>query len=177
MNDKTKEALNSYSEYGVKSEIDVADPHRLVQMLFDGALKRINMAKVAMNAKEIEKKGNLIGEVISIVGGLKDTLNMDEGGEVAENLAALYEYIENRLTMANAMNSIGILDEVAELLASVKDGWDGINRPAGVTEEVAEKLAVAEIITEEKKAAEIIPPKLTKPLSSRSNRALKAYGR
>jgi len=177
MNDKTKEALNSYSEYGVKSEIDVADPHRLVQMLFDGALKRINLAKVAMKAKQIEKKGNLIGEVTSIIGGLKDTLNMEAGGEVAQNLASLYDYIENRLVMANASNSIGILDEVGELLLDVKEGWDGINRPAGVTEEVAEKLAVAEVIAEEKKAAEIIPPKLTKPLSSRSNRALKAYGR
>jgi len=177
MNDNVKAALNSYSEYGVNSEIDVADPHRLVQMLFDGALKRIKIAKVAMNAKEIEKKGNLIGEVISIIGGLKDTLNMEAGGEVAENLASLYDYIENRLIMANATNSIGMLDEIIELLTDIKQGWDGINRPAGVTEEVAEKLAVAEVIAEEKKAAEIIPPKLTKPLSSRSNRALKAYGR
>ena len=165
MSAKMNSALNSYSDYGYNSEIEYADPHRLIQMLFEGALKRIASAKGAMQRKEIAEKGKLIGQTIEIVGGLSASLDKEKGGDIASNLSALYEYIGRQLLVANLENSEEILDEVSGLLGDVKLAWDAINAPSLEVEKPVEH--VDSHVTTANKAAP--------PVNARANKALKAY--
>lgn len=119
-------AMRQYQQVSVHSGIMDASPHRLVQMLMEGALEKIALAKGYMVNDEIANKGENISKAIAIVGGLKTSLNYDSGGEIAENLSNLYDYMANRLVIANLRNDKSILDEVASLMADIKMGWDGI---------------------------------------------------
>jgi flagellar secretion chaperone FliS len=122
--------LQQYQRINTQTSITDADPHKLIQLLYNGALERINMAKSRMQAKDYEGKGRLISKAIEIVGGLREFLDMEKGGDLAQRLASLYEYMERTLFEANAQNDIAKLDEVADLLRSIKDGWDGIREEA-----------------------------------------------
>ncbi len=120
----SRNALNSYKA-GVVTEVEEASPHRLIQLLFEGALQRIAVAKGLIQRREIEEKGNNISRAITIVGGLRASLDMSQG-EIAQNLDNLYEYIERRLLEANLKNDELILDEVSSLLRDIKVSWDAI---------------------------------------------------
>ncbi|MCK2150044.1 MULTISPECIES: flagellar export chaperone FliS [Marinobacter] len=122
--------LQAYQRVNTQTSITDADPHKLIQLLYNGALERINMAKARMQAKDFEGKGKLITKAIEIIGGLRGFLDFDKGGDLAERLAGLYEYMERTLFEANAKNDPAKLDEVAELLRSIKEGWDGIREEA-----------------------------------------------
>lgn len=119
-------ALNQYRNVGVQSSLTDASPHRLIQMLLEGALERIHSAKGSLERRDIAGKCSLISSAISIVGGLRASLDMEAGGEIAANLDALYEYMSRRLLEANAENDGAILDEVSKLLLEIKMGWDAI---------------------------------------------------
>lgn len=122
-----QQALNEYRNGGVLAEANGgADPHRLVQMLFEGALERIAVARGAMQGGNVALKGERISRTIDILEGLRVHLDLDKGGQMASNLEALYDYMQRRLTEANLRNDVAILDEVAGLLREVKAGWDGI---------------------------------------------------
>lgn len=118
--------LQQYQRINTQTSITDADPHKLIQLLYNGALERINMAKARMQARDYEGKGKLISKTIEIIGGLRSFLDFDQGGELAIQLESLYDYMERTLLEASARNSVEKLDEVASLLRSVKDGWDGI---------------------------------------------------
>ncbi|MGK9064025.1 flagellar export chaperone FliS [Stutzerimonas chloritidismutans] len=119
-------AMKQYQQVGVNAQVTEADPHRLIQMLMQGGLDRIAQAKGAMERKELAEKGELIGKAINIIGGLRDVLDKAAGGELADNLDRLYEYMTTRLFEASRHNDVDRLDEVSGLLAEVKSGWDGI---------------------------------------------------
>lgn len=125
-----------YSQVDRYTGVIEADSHQLVQMLLEGALGRIAVAKGLISHHETAKKGEAIGKVISIIGGLRSSLDMDAGGDIATNLDNLYEYMERQLVRANLENSIDILDEVASLLREIKTGWESIrsNAKAAVPE-------------------------------------------
>src|SRR5690625_5863523 len=95
-------AAQNYSSVKVQSSVTDASPHRLVQMLFEGALERIAQAKGAMARNEIARKGATLNKAINIVGGLSGSLNDSAGEELAANLDALYDDIMRRLVQANA---------------------------------------------------------------------------
>lgn len=118
--------LKAYQQVNTQTSITDADPHRLIQLLYNGALERINMAKARMQAKDFEGKGKLISKAIEIIGGLRNFLDFEKGGELSARLEGLYDYMERTLFEANAKNDIAKLDEVASLLHAVKEGWDGI---------------------------------------------------
>jgi flagellar protein FliS len=103
-----------------------ASPHHLIQMLMEGALEKIALAKGSMANNEIASKGENISKGIAIIGGLKSSLNIELGGALAENLSNLYDYMANRLVVANLRNDESILDEVASLMVEIKMGWDGM---------------------------------------------------
>jgi len=119
-------AMQQYRQNHIQGGVETASPHRLVQMLMEGALEKIMTAKSYMENKDIAKKGETISWAISIIDGLRSCLNGDAGGEVAQELFALYSYMEARLLEANMKNDQAILDEVAQLLIQVKSGWDNI---------------------------------------------------
>ncbi|OZG73770.1 flagellar export chaperone FliS [Hahella sp. CCB-MM4] len=129
-------ALNQYQSVNRQTSIVDADAHKLIQLLLDGALERISMAKAQIQLKNIEGKNRLINKAVEIIGGLREFLDKEKGGELAERLDALYEYMEYRLFQANLRNDLEALDEVARLLKEVKGGWDGIR------EEVLEQALV-----------------------------------
>ncbi len=118
--------LKQYQSTKTQSGVVGASPHRLIQMLFEGALEKIAIAKGFMDRKNIEQKGKHISWAIRIIGGLQNSLNMDIGSDLSKNLDNLYEYMTVTLVEANAENSIEKLDEVTRLLTNIKEGWDGI---------------------------------------------------
>jgi flagellar secretion chaperone FliS len=122
--------LQAYQRVNAQTSITDADPHRLIQLLYNGALERINMAKARMQAKDFEGKGKLISKAIEIIGGLRGFLDFEKGGDLALRLESLYDYMEQTLFEANRHNDLKKLDEVADLLRSIKDGWDGIREEA-----------------------------------------------
>jgi flagellar protein FliS len=103
-----------------------ASPHQLVQMLMEGVLERVARAKESLARNEIAMKGQSIGGAINIVMGLQESLNKDVGGEIAENLNSIYDYMVRRLVDANVQNDENILDEVSGLMIEIKKGWDAI---------------------------------------------------
>ncbi|MHB8823172.1 MAG: flagellar export chaperone FliS [Pseudomonadaceae bacterium] len=119
-------AMRQYQQVGVKAQVTEADPHRLIQMLMQGGLDRIAQARGAMEREAYAEKGVLIGKAINIIGGLRDVLDKEAGGELATNLERLYEYMTMRLFEASRHNDVSKLDEVAKLLGEIKSGWDGI---------------------------------------------------
>lgn len=121
-----RNAPGQYSKMAVQTGIESASPHRLIQMLMEGALEKLARAKGFMQRNEIRAKGQQIGWAISIIEGLKASLNKAEGGEIAQNLEDLYIYMEQRLIIASRENDPAILDEVIALMRQIKEGWDGI---------------------------------------------------
>lgn len=120
-------ALRQYQKIGAQAQTSEASPHRLVQMLMEGGLDRIAQAKGAMSRRDIAAKGILIGKAIDIIGGLREGLDLENYGTPAlRNQDNLYDYMQKRLTEANAKNDAMILDEVTDLLITVKEGWDAI---------------------------------------------------
>ena len=128
-------ALKEYTKVNVQTGTESASPHRLIQMLIDGALGKIAKAKGHMKSNAIVEKGEDISMAISIIGGLRDSLDHKKGGSIAENLDSLYEYMTYRLMESNLKNDISIVDEVHGLLMEIKVAWDGIATHPQVTGE------------------------------------------
>ncbi len=123
------QGIKEYQSVGTQTSIVDADPHRLVQLLFEGATARIASAKGHIERKEFDKKSNQINSAINIIGGLQESLNFD-AGELAYNLERLYDYMICRLFESNIRNDIGMLDEVSALLLQIKSAWDEIRDQA-----------------------------------------------
>ena len=114
----------TYAKVGVDVAVETSDPHRLVMMLFDAAVAAVSMARIHMTANEIPQKGAAISKAIDLItNGLAASLDVEAGGELAERLAALYDYMAQRLLFANLKNSMAALDEVSELLSSLRNAW------------------------------------------------------
>ena len=122
----TRNHVSEYSQVKNYTGITDANPHQLVAMLLEGAMGKLSIVKGMLTRGETTRKGEIIGQVIAIIGGLRSSLDMDAGGELAENLDNLYEYMERRLVRANLKNDMEIVDEVALLLREIKAGWDSI---------------------------------------------------
>jgi len=123
---QTRGAVKQYTEVRAHSSVEGVTPHRLIQLLMEGALEKINFAKGHMQRNEIEGKAEHIDWALSILEGLQISLDMDKGGAIAQNLDDLYDYMQRRLILANSENDVTILEEVITLLTNVKEGWDGI---------------------------------------------------
>ncbi|MEG0860220.1 MAG: flagellar export chaperone FliS [Pseudomonas sp.] len=119
-------ALRQYQKVNGVAQTSEASPHRLVQMLMQGGLDRIAQAKGAMARNDIAQRGILIGKAIGIVGGLREGLDLDNHADTLADLDNLYAYMSKRLVEANVKNDPEILNEVARLLITVKEGWDAI---------------------------------------------------
>lgn len=121
-----RRAVQAYGTTAVHAGVEEASPHRLVQMLMEGALEKIAIAYGQMQHGHVAEKGENIGWAISIIEGMRASLDMDAGGEIALNLSELYDYMVRRLLEANARNDLKLLEEVMGLLREVKAGWDAI---------------------------------------------------
>lgn len=114
----------AYQQVGLDTSIREADPHRLILMLFDGAATALNMAHMAMTEGNIPAKGTAISKAIDIISnGLNASLDPEQGGQLAEQLSALYDYMASRLLWANLKNDVKALEEVQALLAEIQGAW------------------------------------------------------
>lgn len=136
---KHYQAMQQYRSLGMKTAVEDATPHRLIQMLMDGALDKIAAARGFMERGEIAQKCTHINWAISIIDGLRVSLDKSVGGEIAQNLEDLYAYMMTRLTEANLKNDAGCLTEVAGLLRQIKGAWDAI--PDEIVRDHASKAA------------------------------------
>ncbi len=127
--------VTAYQSIGAGSAVEEASRERLVQMLLDGALARVATAKGHLQRGDAAAKGEQIGKAISIIEGLKASLN-PEAGDLARNLGDLYSYMGGRLLAANVEDDALILDEVADLLHEIKSAWDVLAAQSVATEPV-----------------------------------------
>lgn len=164
----TATAIKAYAKVGVESGVAAADPHKLISMLYQGALLAIANAKNSILRKDIATKGISISKAITIIDeGLNASLDKSVGGELALSLSSLYQYMGVRLITANLKNDVAMLDEVARLLSDLKEAWDGI-RPGAPASEAATRPA-APLAT----GAKTPPPGTTQ----QSSKIQLAYGR
>jgi len=120
----TYSPANAYAALSIDSAVQSADPHRLILLLFEGAENALAMAKLHAEQGNIAGRGEAISKGIDIIAnGLKASLDIQQGGELAERLAALYDYMITRLLWANMKNDIPTLVEVQTLLAEIHEAW------------------------------------------------------
>lgn len=118
---------SAYAKVGIETGVVAASPHKLIVMLFEGAVVALANALQHLANNDIPAKGQAISKAIAIVeNGLRASLDKKAGGEIAENLDALYEYMVHRLILANLHNDAEILKEVQNLLNDLKSAWDSI---------------------------------------------------
>ena len=112
-------AINAYKKDNLKHDVATADPHRLTLMLMQGALDKLAYAKGAISRGDLKGRSDNVSKATAIFINLKDTLDIEVGGEMAQNLDSLYEYIINQLTSIDADNGVGLIDEVIALFSLV----------------------------------------------------------
>ncbi|SEO14606.1 flagellar protein FliS [Duganella sp. CF517] len=119
--------VHAYAKVGMETGVVAASPHKLIVMLFDGALVALSTALNGMRSGNIAEKGKSISKAIMIIdSGLRAALDKKAGGEIAEGLDSLYEYMSGRLVTANITNEPAILEEVQRLLIELRDAWNAI---------------------------------------------------
>ena len=121
-----RNAASTYNQVKVESGIAGARPIDLVVMVYEGAIATLGKAAAQMRAGDIAAKNVSITRAIRIIDeGLRAPLDM-RAGEVAANLAGLYDYMTRRLLQGSARNDPEMIDEVRNLLQDLKSAWDEI---------------------------------------------------
>ncbi|MEO6698941.1 MAG: flagellar export chaperone FliS [Paraperlucidibaca sp.] len=119
-------ASKAYANIGAQTSVEAASPHRLIQLLYAGAIDRIARARGHMQRKDVADKGLCISRAIDIIDSLRASLDKRHGHLLADNLENLYDYMCRRLLQANNDNDPALLDEVGQLLGELKSAWDAI---------------------------------------------------
>ncbi len=131
--------VKQYEQVAKQTAAVCDDPHRLVTLLLEGALDRLSLAKGHAAQNVFHEKGRHIQSVMAIIDGLRMNLNKQAGGEIAQNLDQLYDYMNRRLLEANLKNDVSMMDEVIGLLNEIKAGWIAIGKGNAVSGETASR--------------------------------------
>lgn len=132
-------AASAYADIGRHSGVEAASPHRLIEMLYEGALDRIARARGKLMRADVSGMGQDITRALRIIEGLRMSLDRSSTSELAANLDDLYDYLTRRLLQASAGRDVGMLDECSGLLRTLSDAWSQIpmnlrhGAPAGAT--------------------------------------------
>ncbi len=124
-------ALGHYRSVDAYGAASAENRTELVLRLMRGAQDRIAAARGHMQRGRRPEKGEAIGKAIRLIDGLRASLDLEQGGEIAANLNALYDYMTRRLTAANLHDDPEMLDEVSGLLNEIRSAWEQIaSQPA-----------------------------------------------
>ena len=115
-----------YQTLNAQTAVAEASPHELIDLLFKGARDRVNQAKGYLAHGDWENTAKAINACVDIVSALQASLDFEKGGEVAANLESLYDYMQRRLFRANADRDADALDEVADLIDTLRSAWTAI---------------------------------------------------
>ena len=113
----------AYLDQYRRNSVDSASPLQLVIMLYDGALRFIEQARVAIKQKNLAAQNDSLQKAQRIIAELTSSLDMDRGGEIATNLFSLYNFCYSELVTANIMDDESKLDAVIVVLVGLRDGW------------------------------------------------------
>ncbi|USH03184.1 flagellar export chaperone FliS [Grimontia kaedaensis] len=119
-------SLQAYKKVSVDSQLSAASPHKVIQMLMAGAIERLVQGKAAMLQGDVAVKGERLGKALDIIISLRTCLSMDDGGEIATNLDALYDFMIRQISEANRDNLDAPIDDVIDILREIKSAWDQI---------------------------------------------------
>jgi len=127
-----RRSAQAYARIGLETEVQSANPIKLISLLYDGALAAIRRAKLHLEHGNIQARGLAISKAIDIVtNGLRAAVNLKAGGDVAANLDSLYDYIQRCLLLANLHADPARLDEAHELLQTLADAWNQMLEQVG----------------------------------------------
>lgn len=118
--------LHQYRRVNVYGGVEACEPHALVGMLYDGFAEAITNARGALMREDMAGKGTAVMRGIEILESLRTSLDMERGGDVAQNLERLYHYMAQRLTEANMKNEPQALEEIGALNEILRDAWASI---------------------------------------------------
>jgi len=118
-------SIKKYQDMKINSAKN-ADPYELVQMVLKAILGKITAATSCIERNDIAEKGQLISDSITLISSLEESLDMEKGGDISNNLAGLYNFCVNHLLTANADNDIDKLNEVHTIILTIKEAWDQI---------------------------------------------------
>lgn len=119
-------SLQAYKRVSVDSQLTSASPHRVIQMLMAGAIERLIQGKASMEQGNIAVKGERLGKALDIIISLRSCLSMEDGGDIATNLDALYDFMIQQIYKANQENSPEPIDDVIDMLREIKSAWEQI---------------------------------------------------
>ena len=112
-----------------QNAILTASPEKLVQMLYDGAIRHLERSRIGLT-DATQNRGAVVGEslgkAMAIVGELRSSLDMDAGGEIAQNLDRLYEFTLDQLSQANLNRAAEPVEHGLHVIRTLKEGWDSI---------------------------------------------------
>jgi len=118
--------LAAYQSVSVHGGVANADPHAMVQMLMDAVMERMAIARGCIERGELARQASLLHSCVMIIGELRGSLNLSEGGPLAQNLSDLYQYMIHKLLLANATSGTGCVIEVSQLMEEVRSAWMAI---------------------------------------------------
>lgn len=115
-----------------KNKYETASPHRLILMLYDGALASLHHAAKALENDDSNTAHSHILKAQDILSELLSSLNVEQGGEIAQNLRQLYLYAINRLVQANIRKDRSLLEEVEGYIRDLRSAWAEIGKEVGL---------------------------------------------
>lgn len=141
MNNPMGRALAAYARTDLETRVEAASPEQLIVMLYEGAIGAMYATKAAFTDGNLAARGAALSKAIAIIDeGLRGSLNLEAGGEIAQNLSNLYEYISNRLLYANLKAHEPSVDEALKLMTDLRQAWEAVShntKPASTNTVVA----------------------------------------
>ncbi|WP_330208560.1 MULTISPECIES: flagellar export chaperone FliS [unclassified Pseudomonas] len=121
------DGYDSYRSVDLEAKAASASPYELVLMLFDGLLDELARARGHIEGKRFQHKGRSLEKCLNILNGLNSALDYEQGGELVQGLARLYDYCIYRVSDVSVSLSLSDLDEVVRLLGTLREGWEGVS--------------------------------------------------